>query len=364
MVQICTFDGAERIGPPRSWNEEKQGKCLDIYIARSMEGGVPWMHTVYRFSSEEIEALALGGCMRLTLPGTTHPVFRLGVLSPSIAYQAGVVDAPNAALGGVLRAADESLPVPADAVMRLAREAWAEGGRTDEYRMAVRGGAKDDEIPKAVIRAVQLALIEATPAPAPSIDDYVLPCDVLVAPATKVKAGVTMGTLISAIQARDEWIASGNEITSLSGSAAEGMCSNSYDRGNEAFAALRNFLITAHRSIGPGEFELVIECPDDGMRKTIVEQVRADTPNSIGNRPSAAQAGNFGGTWFGIPYRFAAPGDTAPDLRTALQHIRHMAAWIGAANRNGVSRIYSFESLNEDYGAMCDAAGLNSKPFE
>lgn len=103
MMQPCNFPGAIVIGKPRDWNEELDGECAAIYVAPSVDTltGMTELHSVYKLSDAEIEALRTGGVLRLTICGMKqHPVFKLGVLGPKLTESVGIE--PCGSLGDVI----------------------------------------------------------------------------------------------------------------------------------------------------------------------------------------------------------------------------------------------------------------------
>ncbi len=102
-MQVCDFQGSRTIGKPAGWDEALDGPCLEIFIHDAVDTltGLPVMYSVFKLSHDEICALAAGGVLRLGIVGMrAHPVFNLGVLSPEVVADAGVV--PRGELGGVI----------------------------------------------------------------------------------------------------------------------------------------------------------------------------------------------------------------------------------------------------------------------
>lgn len=104
-MQICKFPGATPIGKPRDWIEELDGECLTIYVQPELDvqTGMVKLHSIYKFSDEEIVALLNGGALRLSIlcpaQHVAHPVFQMGVLGPELTAQIGPI--PQGDLGGV-----------------------------------------------------------------------------------------------------------------------------------------------------------------------------------------------------------------------------------------------------------------------
>ena len=101
-MRPCDFDGAQRVGKPRDWDDSRNGECLDIFITKAVDDtGLPISYSVYQLSDDEIRALAGGGVLRLGIVGYgAHPVFQLHVLSPEIAAAANL--RPQGDLGDVV----------------------------------------------------------------------------------------------------------------------------------------------------------------------------------------------------------------------------------------------------------------------
>lgn len=103
-MHIQKFPGARPIGKPNGWEPDLDGDCATIYVADSVDTltGYNMMHSVYRLSDDEIEALRNGGLLRLSIMGYSHPVFQLGVLSPELSESIQAESAPEGDLGGVI----------------------------------------------------------------------------------------------------------------------------------------------------------------------------------------------------------------------------------------------------------------------
>lgn len=102
-MQPCNFPGAIVIGKPRDWQDELDGECAAIYVAPSVDTltGMTELHSVYKPTQAEIDALQAGGVLRLTICGMKqHPVFKLGVLGPKLTESIGVE--PMGDLNGVI----------------------------------------------------------------------------------------------------------------------------------------------------------------------------------------------------------------------------------------------------------------------
>lgn len=101
-MQACDFPGATEIGKPRDWDETLDGPCLSIFVLPQVDTltGMTELHSVYKPSQAEIDALQAGGVFRLTICGKVHPVFKLAVLSAVLTEQIGIV--PKGDLGGVI----------------------------------------------------------------------------------------------------------------------------------------------------------------------------------------------------------------------------------------------------------------------
>jgi hypothetical protein len=89
-MQICNFPGARTIGPPRAWDADLDGECGTIFVTDAVDtlSGMNIMYTVYKPTAEDLEALNNGGVLRLGIMGSTHPVFNMCVLGPSVAAAA------------------------------------------------------------------------------------------------------------------------------------------------------------------------------------------------------------------------------------------------------------------------------------
>jgi hypothetical protein len=80
---------------------------------------------------------------------------------------------------------------------------------------------------------------------------------------------------------------------------------STYSIGNQLFVDLRAFLCAA--GVDPTECKLTITFPNSEARSALVDRLMADSPPiSECGRVSAAQAGNYGGTWQGVSYQFDA----------------------------------------------------------
>lgn len=103
-MQACDFPGAIEVGKPRDWDERLDGPCLSIFVHAEVDTltGMTEMHSVYKPSQTEIDALQAGGVFRLTICGKVHPVFKLAVLSAALTEQIGIV--PKGDLGDVINA--------------------------------------------------------------------------------------------------------------------------------------------------------------------------------------------------------------------------------------------------------------------
>lgn len=91
---ICELPGSRVIGAPQDWDPSLDGSCGSIFVLDAVDvlSGMNQMFTFYRFSPEELEALAGGGLFRLGILGRIHPVFNMAVISPEIGKSAGAID--------------------------------------------------------------------------------------------------------------------------------------------------------------------------------------------------------------------------------------------------------------------------------
>lgn len=85
MINLL-FDGAIEVGKPKDWIDELDGNCgsLAIAVDQDLQSGNMRMHSIYRFTPEEIEALRDGGCFRLSIHGQRHPIIQACVLGPKV----------------------------------------------------------------------------------------------------------------------------------------------------------------------------------------------------------------------------------------------------------------------------------------
>lgn len=93
-MKICELPGSRVIGAPRDWDPGLDGSCGSIFVLDAVDvlSGMNQQFTFYRFSPEELEALANGGLFRLGILGTSHPVFNMVVLGPGIGAQSGAIE--------------------------------------------------------------------------------------------------------------------------------------------------------------------------------------------------------------------------------------------------------------------------------
>lgn len=101
-MQACNFPGSITIGKPRDWDDELDGECLAIYVAPSVDTltGMTELHSIYKPTQAEIDALQAGGVFRLTICAKVHPVFKLAVLGPVLTESIGIE--PCGSLGDVI----------------------------------------------------------------------------------------------------------------------------------------------------------------------------------------------------------------------------------------------------------------------
>lgn len=101
-MQPCDFPGSTVIGKPRDWQEELDGECLSIFVAQGVDTltGMTELHSIYKPSQAEIDALQAGGVFRLTICSKIHPVFKLAVLGPKLTESIGIT--PVGDLGDVI----------------------------------------------------------------------------------------------------------------------------------------------------------------------------------------------------------------------------------------------------------------------
>lgn len=101
-MQACNFPGSIEIGKPRDWNDELDGECLSIFVAPNVDTltGMTELHSIYKPTQAEIEALQAGGVFRLTICAKVHPVFKLAILGPKLTECIGPV--PVCSLGDVV----------------------------------------------------------------------------------------------------------------------------------------------------------------------------------------------------------------------------------------------------------------------
>lgn len=101
-MQACDFPGSVVIGKPRDWQDDLDGDCLSIFVAPAVDTltGMTELHSIYKPSQAEIDALQAGGVFRLTICAKTHPVFKLAVLGPVLTESIGPI--PRGSLGDVI----------------------------------------------------------------------------------------------------------------------------------------------------------------------------------------------------------------------------------------------------------------------
>lgn len=101
-MQPCNFPGSITIGKPRDWNDELDGECAAIYVVPSVDTltGMTELHSIYKPTQAEIDALQAGGVFRLTICAKVHPVFKLSVLGPMLTESIGIE--PMGDLGDVI----------------------------------------------------------------------------------------------------------------------------------------------------------------------------------------------------------------------------------------------------------------------
>lgn len=102
MPFICDFEGSIPVGKPKDWVDDLDGECGAIYVAAETDvlTGLNKLHTVYKFTDEEVIALLNGGLFRLTICSNIHPVIQMAVLGPQLAEK--VAPIPKYDLGGVI----------------------------------------------------------------------------------------------------------------------------------------------------------------------------------------------------------------------------------------------------------------------
>lgn len=82
-MQACNFPGATPIGKPKDWVDELDGKCGTIFCVQQYDAhlNANWIHSIYKPTKEDLEALNNGGVLRLSVLGG-HPVFQMVCLTP------------------------------------------------------------------------------------------------------------------------------------------------------------------------------------------------------------------------------------------------------------------------------------------
>lgn len=93
-MKICEMPGMRVIGAPRDWDQSLDGSCGSIFVLDAVDilSGMNQQFTFYRFTPDELEALANGGLFRLGIIGKSHPVFNMAVLSSAISAQCAAVE--------------------------------------------------------------------------------------------------------------------------------------------------------------------------------------------------------------------------------------------------------------------------------
>jgi len=71
------------LGKPPGWEPETDGDCAHLAVLDTDLGGLPIMMSVWEPTPKEIEALARGAKIVLTVVGTGHPPVALHVDEPN-----------------------------------------------------------------------------------------------------------------------------------------------------------------------------------------------------------------------------------------------------------------------------------------
>lgn len=78
------IQGATRnLGAPADWVDDEHGPCSHLPILDRVIDGLPWMTSAWTPLPEELEALAKGGSVLLSIQGVSHPVISMGVSIPA-----------------------------------------------------------------------------------------------------------------------------------------------------------------------------------------------------------------------------------------------------------------------------------------
>lgn len=93
-MEICDFTGSRRIGAPRDWDQELDGKCHDAFVCDTVDtlSGLPIMYVLLKPSPAEVAAMMAGGALRIGFVGARAlPVFNAAVLGPETCKSCDVV---------------------------------------------------------------------------------------------------------------------------------------------------------------------------------------------------------------------------------------------------------------------------------
>ena len=74
------IQGATRVlGAPAGWNKRRNGHCSSLAVRDTMIGDVPAMTSAWIPTPEEVDAIAKGAPIFLTVVSLAHPVVALSV---------------------------------------------------------------------------------------------------------------------------------------------------------------------------------------------------------------------------------------------------------------------------------------------
>lgn len=83
MNNVKLLDESVFFGPPKGWDEEKDGPCMTISVANVNVDGRNMMTTAWEFTPEEIAAFAKGARFFIGISGHTNNGFPLLTMAVS-----------------------------------------------------------------------------------------------------------------------------------------------------------------------------------------------------------------------------------------------------------------------------------------
>lgn len=82
MVPAPHPSATRKFQPPRDWDPEVNGPCATLEVADLVDGGAPFMESIWRPDARELAALKAGGSIVLGIQGQVHTVVYVAVTAP------------------------------------------------------------------------------------------------------------------------------------------------------------------------------------------------------------------------------------------------------------------------------------------